>query len=91
MRYPERDEELREQFRAELAEVPCEPLGYLAETGMDNNEARAYGWSPEGEPCWGEKPGHRTHRVSLIDALHQQELIAPLVFEGTCNTALFEA
>ncbi len=29
--------------------------------------------------------------MSLIDALHQQELIAPLVFEGTCNTALFEA
>ncbi len=71
--------------------MPCEQLVYRDETGMDNNEARAYGWSPEGEPCWGEKPGHRTHRVSLIDALHQQELIAPLVFEGTGNTALFEA
>ena len=58
---------------------------------MDNHEARAYGWSPQGEPCWGEKPGHRTQRVSLIDALHQQKLIAPLVFAGTCNTALFEA
>ena len=39
----------------------------------------------------GGEPGHRTHRVSLIDALHPQELIAPFVFEGTCNTALFEA
>jgi transposase len=71
--------------------VPAEQLVYLDETGMDNNEARAYGWSPQGEPCWGEKPGHRTQRVSLIDALHHQELIAPFVFEGTCNTALFEA
>jgi len=82
---------LREQFGAELAGVPAEQLVYLDETGMDNNEARTYGWSPQGEPCWGEKPGQRTHRVSLLDALHQHDLIAPFVFEGTCNTALFEA
>jgi transposase len=27
----------------------------------------------------------------LIAALHHHQLIAPLVFAGTCNTALFEA
>jgi len=64
---------------------------YLDETGMDNHEARAYGWSPQGEPCWGEQPGHRTQRLSLIDALHQHQLLAPFVFEGHCDTALFEA
>jgi transposase len=64
---------------------------YLDETGIDNHEARAYGWSPQGEPCWGEKPGHRTQRVSLIDALHQHDLIAPFGFEGYCDTVLFEA
>ena len=58
---------------------------------MDNHEARAYGWSPQGEPCWREKPGHRTQRVSLLAALPQPQLIAPLVFEGTCHTALFKA
>jgi transposase len=31
------------------------------------------------------------HTMVLIEALHQPELIAPFVFEGTCNTALFEA
>jgi transposase len=64
---------------------------YLDETGRANHEARAYGWSPRGEPCWGEKPGHRTQRVSLIAALRDRQLIAPLVCEGTCTTALFEA
>jgi len=64
---------------------------YLDETGIDNNEVRAYGWSPQGEPCWGEKPGHRTQRVSIIEALYQHTLIAPFVFEGYCDTALFEA
>jgi transposase len=64
---------------------------YLDETGIDNHEALAYGWSPRGEPCWGEKPGHRTQRVSILDALHQGTLIAPFVFEGYCTRALFEA
>lgn len=71
--------------------MPTEQLGYLDETGRDNTEARAYGWSPCGEPCWGEKPGPRTQRVSRLDALHQHELIAPFVFEGTGTTALFDA
>jgi transposase len=74
-----------------LTGVPAERLVYLDETGMDNHEARAYGWSPQGEPCWGEKPGHRTQRVSLIDALHCHTLIAPFVFEGYGDTELFEA
>ena len=82
---------MREQFRTELVGIPAEQLVYLDETGMDNHEARAYGWSPQGEPCWGEKPGHRTQRVSLIEALHHHTLIAPLLFEGTCTTLLFEA
>jgi transposase len=74
-----------------VAVIPPEQLVYLDETGRDNHEARRYGWSPRGEPCWGEKPGYRPQRVSLIDALHHQTLIAPFVFEGTCTTALFEA
>ena len=82
---------MREQFRTELVGIPAAQLVYLDETGMATHEARAYGWSPQGEPCWGEKPGHRTHRVSLIAALHPHPLIAPLVFEGTCTTLLFEA
>jgi hypothetical protein len=82
---------VREQFRAELVGIPAEQLVYLAETGLDNPEARASGWSPPGEPCGGEKPGSRTQRVSLIAALPHHTLRTPLVFEGTCNPRLFEA
>jgi transposase len=57
----------------------------------ENNEARAYGWSPKSAPCWSTKPGHGAQRVSLLDALHHHTLIAPFVFEGTCTTALFDA
>jgi len=82
---------LRAQFCAEVAHLPPEQLVYGDETGLDNPEALAHGWSPRGEPCWGEKLGHRTQRVSLIDALHQGTLSAPFVFEGDCTRALFEA
>jgi DDE superfamily endonuclease len=71
--------------------MPPEQRVYLDETGRDNHEARAYGWSPQGEPCWGENPGPRTPRVSRLAALPPPQLIAPLVCEGTCNTALFGA
>jgi transposase len=74
-----------------VAGVSVEQWVYLDETGMDNNAARAYGWSPRGESCWGEKPGQRTHRVSLIDALPHHPRIAPFVFEGSCTPALFDA
>jgi transposase len=74
-----------------VAAIAPERRVYLDETGRENHEARAYGWSPRGEPCWGEKPGHRTQRVSLIAALSQPQLFAPRVFEGTCTTALFGA
>jgi transposase len=82
---------LREQLRAELVGISAEQVVSLDERGMDNNEARAYGWSPQGEPCGGEKPGHRTLRVSLLDALHQYTLSAPFGFEGSCTTVLFDA
>jgi transposase len=89
--YAERDEALREPCRQEVAEMPPEQRVYRDETGLENHEARAYGWSPQGEPRWGEKPGPRTPRVSRLAALPPPQLIAPLVCEGTCNTALFEA
>lgn len=36
------------------------------------------------------KSGKRSVRVSIIAALNQEKLIAPLTFEGSCNRQLFE-
>ncbi len=37
------------------------------------------------------KFGVKSQRVSMIAALNQRKIIAPLTFEGYCNTELFNA
>jgi putative transposase len=37
----------------------------------------------------GLRSGHRRPRTSLIAGLSDNALIAPLLFDGTCNTELF--
>ena len=46
--------------------------------------------------CWGERLGHRTQRVSAVAAWCQDEngqgqVLAPLTFEGYCDSGLLEA
>ena len=49
-----------------------------------------YGWSTKGLRCYGRKVYQHKRRVSMIAGLCNKEIIAPLVFEGTCDSALFE-
>jgi len=58
---------------------------------MDDTLSYAYGWSEKGERCVGERLGHRTQRVSMAAAWCQGQVLAPLTFEGYCDSALIEA
>ena len=58
---------------------------------MEDTLDYAYGWSPRGTRCWGEKLGHRTQRVSMAAAWCAGEVLAPLTFEGYCDSMLIEA
>ena len=51
----------------------------------------AYGWSAQGERCPGEKLGHRTQRISMAAAWCCGQVLAPLTFEGYCDSELVEA
>lgn len=64
---------------------------YVDEAGVDNTHNYAYGWSPKGQRCYAERLGHRTQRVSLAGAWCCGEVLAPLTFEGYCNSDLVEA
>jgi transposase len=71
--------------------VPAADRVYVDEAGVDDTLSYAYGWSPKGERCAGERLGHRTQRVSMAAAWCQGEVLAPLTFEGYCDSALIEA
>ena len=81
---------MRVQFVTEVATKDPESLVYLDESGIDDNEVYAYGWSPKGSRVYGMKNGDRQKRLSIVAALNQKTIKAPLVFEGSCNRKVFE-
>jgi len=75
----------------QLAQVEESDRVYIDEAGVDDTLSYAYGWSPKGERCFGERLGHRLQRVSMAAAWCCGEVLAPLTFEGYCDSALVEA
>ena len=69
----------------------CDPetLVYLDECGIDHGHRLTRGWKRRGQRLYGEKPGNRTGRTSVIAALCGKALQAPFCFEGYCNAAVF--
>jgi len=75
----------------ELAEVDPTSLVYLDESGVEETLQRPYARAPRGTKITGEVSGAHTHRISLIAALHESRLLAPMRFEGYCDTLVFNA
>jgi transposase len=63
---------------------------YVDEAGIDNREDYAYGYCEIGQRFHALKSGKRTQRVSWVAALKQDNLLAPMTFEGSCNRGLFQ-
>lgn len=62
----------------------------MDESGIDNRDDYGYGWNEKRQRFHALKAGKRSIRVSIIGALSQKKLIAPLTFEGSCNRQVFE-
>ena len=61
---------------------------YVDEAGIDNTLDYPYGYCHRSQRFLGEKRGHRTERVSLICAWNDGQSVAPISFEGYCNSSL---
>ena len=64
---------------------------YVDESGFAPVVTRRYAYAPKGQRVYGLTSGQRRPRTSLITARMGQTLQAPLLFEGSCTTALFNA
>lgn len=89
--YSQRDEPARARFQAELADIDPLDLVYLDESGVDEALHRSYARAPRGTKVLGEVSGTHAQRISLIAALHESRLLAPMRFEGYCDTLVFNA
>ena len=63
---------------------------YVDESGINDNDFYPYSYSPIGQRYYEAHPGHYKKRVSMIGGLCGQQFQAPFMFEGHCNTTLFE-
>jgi transposase len=62
---------------------------YLDESGINQYLYREYGRNARGKQVVGEISGKRFGRESVVAALQNKKLLAPMCFEGTCDTNLF--
>ena len=72
-------------FRRELEKLADQPVFYLDECGVDHRLYREQGRAPRGERIYQAVAGKRRERTSLIAASQHNKLVAPLVFQGSCN------
>lgn len=63
---------------------------FLDESGIEDNACLEYGWSLKGTRCYGEMSYQHKRRISMIAGLCNNKIIAPIIFEGTCNKEIFE-
>ena len=89
--YQERDPPRRKQFlrlRERFVRRGKHPV-YIDECGVASSTARRYGYAPKGHRVEGVVSGHRRPRTSLLAARIDGRLEEPLLFEGTCDTEVF--
>ena len=77
---------LRERYRRRGKEFV-----YVDESGFAPTVTRRYAYAPTGQRVYGLSAGARRPRTSLLAARVGSTFTAPLLFEGTCNTAVFNA
>lgn len=78
-------------FLIELSKLKKEDLVYLDESGFDQTLSNPYARAPRGEKVIADVSGKFRKRVSIVSGYFQNQFIAPMHFEGYCNTELFNA
>ena len=64
---------------------------YIDESGSDKNCYKQKGWGEIGKKLIGKISGKHIKRTNIIAGLCNSKLVAPLIFQGSCNTELFTA
>ncbi|WP_367364157.1 transposase [Candidatus Tisiphia endosymbiont of Nedyus quadrimaculatus] len=81
--------EKRSEYLEKVSKYDKEQMVYLDESGIDRTICQDRGWGKIGELLVGQKSGKQYQRTNIIAGLVNNKPIAPFVFNGTCNTELF--
>ena len=83
--------EKRRRYQEEIANIPSEKLVYIDESGIELTICKDRGWSAKGSPIPAKKSGKYYERTNIIAGLVNNKSIAPMVFNGSCTTDLFNS
>jgi hypothetical protein len=49
---------------------------------MENRDIYEYGWGLKGQRIYGQRPGKRRERISMMSGYHLGKLVAPFTWIG---------
>ena len=75
----------------DVQKIEQKDLVYIDESGVDLSICRERAWGRKGQVVYGKKSGQHYKRLNLIAGLVGKRPIAPLIFEGNCDTEFFNA
>ena len=78
-------------FRREREKLASKTVHYLDACGVDHRLYREWGRAPRGERLYAAVAGKRHARTRISAACQDARLVAPLTFEGMCNTEVVAA
>ena len=87
----EASEEKRAEYKEAIKDIAPESLVYIDESGIELTICRDRGWGKKSEKLVSKKSGKYYERTNIVAGLVNNQSIAPMVFNGSCNTKLFEA
>jgi transposase len=77
-------------YLRQIAAVDPDRIAYVDEAGMDTCLYREYAYAPKGEIVIGKIYGRKYRRTSIVAAKIGKEILAPMQYDGTMDSSLFE-
>ena len=87
----EASEGKRDRYQEEIKDIPEQNLVYIDESGIEMTICKDRGWGKKSERLAAKKSGKYYQRTNIIAGYINKKSIAPMVFNGSCNTQLFES
>ena len=84
-------EKKRNQYQEMIKNTAPQKLVYIDESGIEMTICKDKGWSAKGKAIHAKKSGKYYERTNIIAGYVNNKSIAPMVFNGSCNTEIFNS
>jgi transposase len=85
----EASQEKRDKYQGVIKDIPMESLVYIDESGIELTICKDRGWGKRSKKLIVKKSGKHYERTNIIAGLVNNKSIAPMIFNGSCNTDIF--